>query len=259
MLSLAIALALLFALSLPVGAAGSSAQTRVYASVRTDNLFCTGTDSDLFRVAVNLSLGSGEPGIASYVVTVRWDPTALELVRTPQSYQNTGCCFTDAYSDGWAMIPAGSTTAVNVSMASQGQLTVASGSANNRARSNGTLFTICFRPIKPDVTTTVSVTPGSSLVSSENAFSSTSGAIRNIEERTTLPLHLIAGNGRLGDMNDDGQVNSMDYLLLKRHVLGTFQLVDRQLLLADTNRDGDVNSMDYLLLKRHVLGTFQLQ
>lgn len=258
LLSFAFALALLFALSVPAGAASPAAQARFSASVRTVDISCAGTDADLFRVAVDLSPGSGTPGIASYVVTVRWDPTVLELARTPQSYRNTGCCFTDAYSDGWTMIPDGDLTTVNVSMAAQGQLTVTSGSAVNLSRSSGTLFSVCFRPRKSGVATTVTVTPGSATVSPENALSSASGAVRVASERFALRLNLIAPSGVNGDVSDDGMVDATDYMMVKRHVLRTFRLTGEHLRLADVNRSGDVNAMDYMMIKRHVLGTFRL-
>ena len=63
---------------------------------------------------------------------------------------------------------------------------------------------------------------------------------------------------KLGDLSGDGKINSVDYLLLKRCVLGTFKLTDEQFAAADINRDNKVNSIDYLLLKRHVLGTYKI-
>ncbi len=257
LLFLAVALALLSAFSVPVGAA-PAAQAKFSASVRTDSISCSGTDADLFRVAVDLSPENGETGIASYVVTVRWDPTVLELVPAPQSDRNTGCCFTDAYSDGWTMIPDGDVTTVNLSKAAQGELTVTSGSAVNRSRSSGTLFAVCFRPRKSGVTTTVTVTPGSPTVLPKNALSSASGILRVAEEPFTLRLNLVAPTGIYGDVTDDNQVNASDYMLVKRHVLGTFRLTDEQIRLADVNRSGDVNATDYMMIKRHVLGTFRL-
>lgn len=61
----------------------------------------------------------------------------------------------------------------------------------------------------------------------------------------------------LGDANGDGIVNSVDYLLVKRAVLGTFSLGERAAY-ADVNRDGAIDSVDYLFIKRAVLGTFAL-
>ncbi len=62
-----------------------------------------------------------------------------------------------------------------------------------------------------------------------------------------------------GDVNGDGAVDSVDYLLLKRTMLGTFKLTDEQALAADIDGDNDVDSVDYLLLKRHMLGTYVIR
>ena len=62
----------------------------------------------------------------------------------------------------------------------------------------------------------------------------------------------------LGDVDNNGVINSTDYLLLKRYCLKTFRLTDVQLIAADVNKDGTVNAVDYLLVKRHVLGSFKI-
>lgn len=61
----------------------------------------------------------------------------------------------------------------------------------------------------------------------------------------------------LGDANGDGRVNAVDYMLVKRDVLGTFSL-GKRVGYADVNRDGAVNAVDYMLIKRAVLGTYAL-
>lgn len=59
-----------------------------------------------------------------------------------------------------------------------------------------------------------------------------------------------------GDINSDYQVNAVDYMLLKRAVLGTYALSsDEQKRAADIDQDGEVTAFDYLLLKRSVIGT----
>lgn len=61
-----------------------------------------------------------------------------------------------------------------------------------------------------------------------------------------------------GDVNGDGKANALDYLLLKRAVLGTYNLTEAGGKAADVNGDGKINAVDYMLLKRHVLGTYDL-
>lgn len=248
---------MLLLLALPLGvSAGTAAQTTISANVKSTEILYTGNTSDAFRVAIDLSLGKDEPGIAAYIVTVRWDPDVLDLIPSSDSYKGTGCYFTDSFSDGWEMIPDGTATVVNTAEVSKGKITVTSGSAENRARSDGTLFVLRFRPKKGDVSTDITVTPGSSNVSVSAALSSASGKITNVKAETKLTLDLRSAPEKRGDVDGNGTINSLDYMLLKRHVLGSFKLSDMQQLVADVNRDGTLNSLDYMLLKRHVLGTY---
>lgn len=60
----------------------------------------------------------------------------------------------------------------------------------------------------------------------------------------------------LGDPNGSGTINTADYFLLKRTLLGTYEATDQQIATMDVNKDGRVNIADYVLLKRHVLHTF---
>ena len=62
-----------------------------------------------------------------------------------------------------------------------------------------------------------------------------------------------------GDVSGDNRIAMIDYVLLKRFVMGTSRLTDAQLLSADVNRDGKVGMADYVLLKRHVMGTFTIK
>lgn len=62
----------------------------------------------------------------------------------------------------------------------------------------------------------------------------------------------------LGDLDDNGEVDATDYLLLKRYCLSTFTLSDEQKAVADINGDGDINALDYMMLKRAVLGTYKI-
>ena len=62
----------------------------------------------------------------------------------------------------------------------------------------------------------------------------------------------------LGDINGDGDIDGRDYIVVKKYVLGTADLSDRQLEIADINGDGEVDGIDYLLIKKHVLGTYTI-
>jgi len=61
-----------------------------------------------------------------------------------------------------------------------------------------------------------------------------------------------------GDVNFDGEVDSLDYLLLKRYILGNSDIPQRHLPFADADRDNTIDSADYLLIKRHILGNYNL-
>ncbi|MCH5183199.1 MAG: dockerin type I repeat-containing protein [Oscillospiraceae bacterium] len=62
----------------------------------------------------------------------------------------------------------------------------------------------------------------------------------------------------LGDLNGDGQRTAIDYIMLKRHVLGTYALPETSLPAADINGNGAPDALDYMLLKRALLGTYAL-
>ncbi|MDQ2087625.1 cellulase family glycosylhydrolase [Herbivorax sp. ANBcel31] len=57
----------------------------------------------------------------------------------------------------------------------------------------------------------------------------------------------------LGDINGDGNIDSTDYTLLRRHILGSTELTGDALIAADVNGDGVINSDDCVLLTRYLL------
>ena len=57
-----------------------------------------------------------------------------------------------------------------------------------------------------------------------------------------------------GDANGDGKINTLDYFVIKRAVMGKFELSEAGLIAADVNYDGKVNALDYMIVKRVVLG-----
>ncbi len=62
-----------------------------------------------------------------------------------------------------------------------------------------------------------------------------------------------------GDLNGDGQVNSTDFMRIRRNFLGIYEFEDYlESVVADTNSDGEINSTDFMRVRRHFLGTFDL-
>lgn len=61
----------------------------------------------------------------------------------------------------------------------------------------------------------------------------------------------------LGDVNGDGVVDALDYLLIKRHALGSLSIGAREAY-ADVDRSGSIDALDYLMVKRHALGSFTI-
>ena len=62
----------------------------------------------------------------------------------------------------------------------------------------------------------------------------------------------------LGDVNGNGEIDSMDYVLLKRAYFGTYDFNEDVKSCADINENGEIDTMDYVLLKRAYFGTYRL-
>ncbi|MBO4366069.1 MAG: discoidin domain-containing protein, partial [Clostridia bacterium] len=56
-----------------------------------------------------------------------------------------------------------------------------------------------------------------------------------------------------GDLNGDGEVDAIDYLLLKKSILGSYNLSPEEEARADVNGDGEIDARDYIYLKKLVL------
>ncbi len=62
----------------------------------------------------------------------------------------------------------------------------------------------------------------------------------------------------LGDVNGNGKVDANDYMLVKRHFLGTYELDDFGIEAGDCNGDGKITANDYFIIRRHVIGTYDI-
>ena len=58
----------------------------------------------------------------------------------------------------------------------------------------------------------------------------------------------------LGDVNNDGNVNGSDAMLVLRHALDIITLQGNQLTAADCNGDGNVDVVDALIIMRYCIG-----
>jgi len=56
------------------------------------------------------------------------------------------------------------------------------------------------------------------------------------------------------DVNGDGKISSMDYTLIKNHIMDVKKITDtKQTSVADVSGDGKISSMDYTLIKNHIM------
>ncbi|MBQ9847654.1 MAG: beta-hexosaminidase [Clostridia bacterium] len=62
----------------------------------------------------------------------------------------------------------------------------------------------------------------------------------------------------LGDLDGNGEVEAVDYMIAKRSVLGTYELDSVQKKAGDIDGNGEVEAVDYMLIKRSVLGTYTI-
>lgn len=58
-----------------------------------------------------------------------------------------------------------------------------------------------------------------------------------------------------GDIDGDKKITKKDLLLLQRYLVRAVVLSDKQLVAADINNDGTVNILDMVALKKHLDGT----
>ncbi len=68
----------------------------------------------------------------------------------------------------------------------------------------------------------------------------------------------VSRPANLGDVDSDGAITPTDYIIVKRHVMGTYALDEKEMAAADVDKDGTINFVDYILVKRHIMGTYEI-
>ena len=61
-----------------------------------------------------------------------------------------------------------------------------------------------------------------------------------------------------GDVNDDGLINALDVNLLRRHIVGGYD-VTINLFAADVSDDGAVDAKDVNVLRRYIAGGYGVE
>jgi hypothetical protein len=61
-----------------------------------------------------------------------------------------------------------------------------------------------------------------------------------------------------GDVDGDGESVALDYLMIRRTVMGTYTCTKKQTLACDVDGDGTIVALDYIMLRRAVMGTYTL-
>ena len=56
-----------------------------------------------------------------------------------------------------------------------------------------------------------------------------------------------------GDVNGDGKISSVDYVMVKNHILNIKTIKGSKSLSADVNFDKKISSIDYVMIKNHIL------
>ncbi len=62
-----------------------------------------------------------------------------------------------------------------------------------------------------------------------------------------------------GDTDGDGTVYTLDYIRIKKSILGTLNLNGSYKLAADTSKNGQIDTLDYIQVKKQILGQYTIQ
>lgn len=85
--------------------------------------------------------------------------------------------------------------------------------------------------------------------------------ISNTEENLATGMSVTIGDktyvvSKLGDVNEDGQIDIIDLALIKRHLIGTSTLQNQDYRAAKLqNNAKEIDIIDMALLKRYLIGT----
>lgn len=74
----------------------------------------------------------------------------------------------------------------------------------------------------------------------------------------SVPAVFAVNNGLSGDLDNNGVLDSVDYLMVKRAAFGTSLLSNEEFARADLNSNNIIDTTDYLLIKRACFGSYTI-
>lgn len=64
---------------------------------------------------------------------------------------------------------------------------------------------------------------------------------------------------KLGDVNGDGLIKTVDYMKIKNHIMNEDILTGYNLQAADTNKDGRISTIDYMMIKNQIMSISNIE
>ncbi len=109
--------------------------------------------------------------------------------------------------------------------------------------------------IKTDYTVTIIDKDGKTLANKDVVKNASRLVIKNKDK--TIATYIIT---IYGDIDCNGKINSIDLLVLQRHILGISKLDDNVLKAGNISKDGSSpTSIDLLKIQRHILGISKIK
>ncbi|RCX20173.1 lysophospholipase L1-like esterase [Anaerobacterium chartisolvens] len=86
-------------------------------------------------------------------------------------------------------------------------------------------------------------------ISNTIRLESTGQDLANIDQ-----LDIVVSAVTKGDVNNDGRVDTIDFVLIKKHILGIELLTGDAFKAADIDESGSIDTLDYLQMRKYLLG-----